>query len=221
VANSLEHCSKSVIIPIILDEKKIGQSGGSLGAPPSSQASKLQPYLLFVGGNYFGNIDGISWFAEHVSPYISFPVVIVGQGMELYRRELERFDGIHVIGSVEQLGPWYANSLAAIAPVFGGSGMKTKVAEALAYGKVVFASDDALPGYAAAVNAGVVVRCSSAGDFVRNISKFRLEDFELRRDLCVDLFRENYSMRSAVAQYRSALASLADDLPAERGALVK
>ena len=40
-----------------------------------------------------------------------------------------------VVGEVESLAQWYHDAYFVVAPIFDGSGMKTKVAEALMYGK--------------------------------------------------------------------------------------
>ena len=56
------------------------------------------------------------------------------------------------------------------APIFDGSGMKTKVAEALMYGKKVVGTPEAFSGYEDIVKkAGWV--CTTAVDFVAAISR--------------------------------------------------
>ena len=44
-------------------------------------------------------------------------------------------------------GPWYRGALAVVAPIRSGSGMKTKVAEALMHGKRVVGLPEAFVGY--------------------------------------------------------------------------
>ena len=56
-------------------------------------------------------------------------------GWKIYVPQLEIPGRVEVVGSVDDLGIWYVNSFFTIAPIFDGSGMKTKVAESLMFGK--------------------------------------------------------------------------------------
>ena len=104
-------------------------------------------YLLFVGGAFYANLNGIKWFVREVAPRSPLPIVIVGRGMEVLRREFGACPNIRVIGQVDDLARWYLNACCVVAPVFGGSGMKTKVAEALMFGKRVIGTAEAFSGY--------------------------------------------------------------------------
>lgn len=140
---------------------------------PSSDASQManqtnQKFALFVGGVFYANRAGISWFVKHVVPRIDIKICIVGRGFEDFRDELELDGKVEVVGAVESLAEWYLKSYFIIAPIFDGSGMKTKVAEALMFGKKVIGTPEAFSGYEdIAGRAGSV--CISADDFVAAI----------------------------------------------------
>jgi glycosyltransferase involved in cell wall biosynthesis len=104
-------------------------------------------YLLFVGGGFYANRAGISWFAKQVAPEIDTTICVVGHGLDDLRDELDRHPNMRLIGAVDDLAPWYRGAKAVIAPIFDGSGMKTKVAEALMHGKRIAATSFALAGY--------------------------------------------------------------------------
>lgn len=106
-----------------------------------------EDFLLFVGGNFYANLDGIAWFVDNVVPRISIKTVVVGKGLEAIKDRLERTGNVDVVGAVDSLAPWYRDALAVIAPIFDGSGMKTKVAEALMHGKKVIGTPEAFSGY--------------------------------------------------------------------------
>lgn len=125
-------------------------------------------YLLFVGGAFYANLRGMQWYARHVAVRVSVPAVVIGRGMELIRAELEAAPGVRVLGSVDDLGPCYAAATAVIAPIFDGSGMKTKVAEALMFGKRVIGTPEAFSGYADDVVAANHC-CTDADGFVQAI----------------------------------------------------
>ena len=88
-------------------------------------------FALFVGGNFYANRAGVSWFAANVAHRIGLKTYIVGRGLEDLKLPPEAEGKVKVIGAVDSLSEWYLNAELVIAPIFDGSGMKTKVAEAL------------------------------------------------------------------------------------------
>jgi len=108
-----------------------------------------------------------------------------------------------VIGSVENLGEWYSLARFVIAPIFDGSGMKTKVAEALMHGKKVVGTLEAFSGYEAAPGAGWV--CRTADDFVASINEAQYKvrvsfDPHLRA-----FYMQNYSFEAAIERLKKIL----------------
>lgn len=153
-------------------------------------------FALFVGGAFYANRAGVAWFAENVVPRTGIKLRIVGRGFEAYRAELECFSGVEVIGAVDSLAPWYAASKFVVAPIFDGSGMKTKIAEALMHGKKVIGTPEAFVGYEH-VAGKVGWTCRTADDFVTAMAEAKVGidscfDPQLRR-----LYEENYSFEAA------------------------
>ena len=127
-----------------------------------------EKFALFVGGAFYANLAGIKWFVKNVSPRIRIKTCIVGKGLEDLKDDLDMEGKVQVIGEVESLAHWYRSAHYVIAPIFDGSGMKTKVAEALMHGKKVIGTPEAFAGYEEiADRAGRV--CVSADDFVAAI----------------------------------------------------
>jgi polysaccharide biosynthesis protein PslH len=168
-----------------------------------SVSENREKFALFVGGVFYANRAGISWFVKTVVPQINIKVCIVGRGFEDFKSELEREGKVEVVGAVDSLAKWYRDSHFVIAPIFDGSGMKTKVAEALMFGKKIIGTAEAFSGYEDIANrAGHI--CTSADDFVSaiNIAKdgcVRPFDPELRA-----IYEEKYSYPAA----RSRLADI-------------
>lgn len=150
------------ISPMALQDKlPTGIDSVKLGSPH-------EKFALFVGGVFYANRAGIAWFVKHVVPRINIKTYIVGKGFENFKEELERDGKVEVIGPVDSLAQWYLDSHFVIAPIFDGSGMKTKVAEALMFGKKVIGTPEAFSGYEEiAERAGRI--CVSADDFVAAI----------------------------------------------------
>jgi glycosyltransferase involved in cell wall biosynthesis len=131
--------------------------------------AKREKFALFVGGVFYANRAGITWFVRHVVPRINIKICIVGRGFEDLRQELECEGKVEVIGAVDSLAQWYLDAHFVIAPIFDGSGMKTKVAEALMFGKKIIGTPEAFSGYEDIVDkAGHV--CLTADDFVAAIN---------------------------------------------------
>jgi len=104
--------------------------------------------ILFVGNLTYGpNVDGLEWYLRSAHPLLlasgRHPMVrIVGRGGERFGDTA----GVDVAGLVADLGPEYAASTVAIAPIRVGSGTRIKVLEAWAHGRPVVATSAALEG---------------------------------------------------------------------------
>lgn len=179
-----------------------------LHAIPSSLeiSGEKERFALFVGGTFYANYAGITWYVKNVVPHIQIKTYIVGKGFEKYRRELEIDEKVVVVGGVESLAKWYRDAYFVIAPIFDGSGMKTKVAEALMYGKKVIGTPESFSGYEDIIDeAGLI--CSSVEEFVSAIegademvkSSF---DLELRK-----IYEEAYSLEAVKLRLKSILDS--------------
>jgi len=157
---------------------------------------KGEEFLLFVGGAFYANRAGISWFVEHVVSRIGIKTCIVGRGFEDIKYELERAGKVEVVGAVDCLDEWYREARFVIAPIFDGSGMKTKVVEALMYGKKIIGTPEAFSGYEdVAEQAGWC--CTTADEFVDAIAYAQSEitlgfDPQLR-----GIYEEKYSLPAA------------------------
>lgn len=177
------------IAPMAIEDK----APAVLSLPVSDGTSSM---MLFVGGTFYANQVGIAWFVKNVVPRIEMPVCIVGQGFENYRDALEVPGKVRVVGAVDDLSEWYHSANFIIAPIFDGSGMKTKVAEALMYGKRVIGTSEAFSGYEdIADKVGWI--CNSSDEFVDAINQAGSRnlaacDHELRK-----LYQDHYSLLAA------------------------
>ncbi|CAJ0888531.1 hypothetical protein AMST5_03885 [freshwater sediment metagenome] len=187
--------SADYIAPMsLVDESPQTTDRGSNSVPAFKEK-----YILFVGGAFYANRLGAAWFIKHVVPHISIKTVIIGKGLEVLRESCQSSSKIEVIGGVEDLAPWYFSSHFVIAPIFVGSGMKTKVAEALMFGKKVVGAPEAFCGYEdVAERAGWI--CKTAKDFIETIN--RLEHTAMPRfdEEVRALFDKHYSFDTARAR---------------------
>jgi glycosyltransferase involved in cell wall biosynthesis len=178
------------VSPIALQDKLVSLSYRSATIPSPEK------FALFVGGDFYANRAGIIWFVEHVAPRINIRTCIVGRGLEDLKDLLELDGKVEVVGAVSSLAQWYHDSHFVIAPIFDGSGMKTKVAEALMFGKKIIGTPEAFSGYEDEVKrAGW--ECVTSGDFVSAIEcaqdqPLKSFDPELRA-----LYEQKYSFTAA------------------------
>ena len=188
------------ISPIALQDKLPQGGSQTLIAP-------VEKFVLFVGGNFYANRVGIAWFVKHVVPHLSIKTCIVGKGFEDLRPELEREGKVEVIGAVDSLAQWYRRSHFVIAPIFEGSGMKTKVAEALMFGKKIIGTPEAFSGYEQfAKRTGWV--CTTAEEFVAAIDRAQKMDLKVFDPEMRELYEKTYSFPVAQSRYADILGSV-------------
>ena len=190
------------VSPMALQEKLPLDAAYTVGQPVNQQPRK---FALFVGGTFYANRAGIAWFVEHVVPHIHIKICIVGRGFEDLRQDLERDGKVEVVGAVDHLADWYRDAHFVIAPIFDGSGMKTKVAEALMYGKKIIGTPEAFSGYEGVSDqAGWV--CATATEFVTAIADAEKEVTQSLYPALRMLYEEKYSFAAAVARLAVILA---------------
>lgn len=133
---------------------------------PIKKATSNRPYCLFVGSDFFANIEGMTWFIKNVSPYIKFDIVIVGSVCSsLEQLDLSDYLNVKLRGFVDDLDEIYFNAACVISPLFSGSGLKTKTIEALKYGRKIYGTKEAFAGMD--INYDEIGGlCNTAADFI-------------------------------------------------------
>jgi len=127
--------------------------------------------LAFIGTmDYYPNIEAAIWFATEVFPELRqrdprMEFFVVGRNPSKAVVSLGEKPGITVTGSVPDVRPYIAASLAVVAPLRIARGIQNKVLEALSMGKVVLASDPICRTFSAPLPCGLV-RCSSGSQFI-------------------------------------------------------
>lgn len=162
---TLYHRRADLILPISLTDRF---------EPDREQAAEANGRLLFVGSYFPPNVEGIRWFCRQVLPQTSWQLDVVGKGMEQLREELES-PQVSVLGAVRELDEFYYRAAAVVMPVFFGSGMKVKTAEAMQYGKAIFAAREALEGYDIQ-GLPAVKECGTAEEFVQALQEFQKQE---------------------------------------------
>ena len=156
--------------------------------------------LLFVGSLFFANEEGVRWFVKEVMPALDkkYVLYIVGKNFEQLEDQLKG-DNVKVIGSVDKLDDWYYAADAVISPIFSGGGMKTKIAEALMYGKPIFGTHEAFAGYDLNFEK-IGGLCNNKEEFISSITKYNYPNIKFNKySRCV--FMENYNTDRMINEF--------------------
>lgn len=122
--------------------------------PPNITKLELQESksLVFVGtlGPPF-NQDAVLWFCQDIFPLILREVpeakfYIVGENPPAHIKRLSLSGKIIVTGEVPDVRPYIEPASVYVAPIRAGTGLKTKIIEALSMGKAIVATSVAVAG---------------------------------------------------------------------------
>ncbi len=165
-------------------------------------------YLLFVGGNFFSNIDGIKSFIEEALPKIDMDLWVVGnccKSLEKWVNEKEH-PRVKLKGFVEDLTKIYKEASAVICPIYSGSGMKTKTVEALKFGKYIFATKESFEGIDGDYNR-IGALCNNSEEFVKAINFWMQGNPSKYNEYSFNIFMNNYSNEIVFKRFKDFLIS--------------
>jgi polysaccharide biosynthesis protein PslH len=162
-------------------------------------------FILFVGGNFYANVDGVKWYLKEILPKINIKTYFIGSG--LFQKEYKNNPKVVFKGYVKNLNIWYKKSLFIISPIFYGSGMKTKIAESLMYGKKILGTKESFVGYET-FQKKIGKLCNNKDDFIKTINSYTKKklyyfDSELR-----DIYINNYSEQSLKKKYLKIMKNI-------------
>jgi len=162
--NEYYNRKSELILPITMDDNFVQIEAYK----QKTSTSKLQ--ILFVGSLFAPNEHGVTWFINEVMPHADAEFTVVGRDFEQLADKLNR-SNVKIVGTVDDLSEYYLNADAVVSPILFGAGMKVKTAEALMYGKPMFATDEALEGYDVDSQENIF-RCNSAKEFITSINAY-------------------------------------------------
>jgi polysaccharide biosynthesis protein PslH len=132
---------------------------------PCSDSSLVERQnCVFVGAlDYRANLDGVNWFCSEVWPDVrrrrpDARFTLVGSNPSPLARRLAERPGICLAENVPDVRPYLADAALVVVPLRIARGIQNKVLEALAMGKAVIATPQALEGIG--VESGVHVRAA-------------------------------------------------------------
>ena len=126
---------------------------------PRPRPADAPPNLVFTGSmDYRPNVEGVCWFAKEVWPELKRQVhdltfTVVGRDPAPAVKALAAQPGIVVTGTVHDVRPYLAAASVVVVPLRIARGIQNKILEAMAMGRPVVASPQALEGLDIAIGA--------------------------------------------------------------------
>ena len=145
---------------------------------------------LFVGSCFRANTEGLQWFIDNVMPHVRGSLYIIGNGMDKFNF-LNLSSRIQIKGFVDNVADYYNRAKIVISPIFSGSGMKTKTAEALMFGKIIIGTQEAFEGYI--INPDCMILCNTKDEFIEKLNSFDISKEYPQNMVARQHFLDNYS----------------------------
>jgi sugar transferase (PEP-CTERM/EpsH1 system associated) len=174
-------------------------------ALPGKEYRADPPILLFTGTiRYFPNKDAVLYFYHEIFPLIKNAVpnakfYVVGNHPPKKISKLMSSGDIVVTGRVEDVRPYFAKSTVFVCPLRSGSGMQTKILEAMAMGVPVVTTSMGFEALEATAGTDIMV-ADDARRFAQKVICL-LKDKELRQNVTQNarnLVEKKYGWSSVV-----------------------
>ncbi|MGN0371148.1 MAG: glycosyltransferase [Butyrivibrio sp.] len=130
--------------------------------------------------NYEPNVNAMSYFANKIFPkvkekYPEFQFYIMGQKATNEINNLDKIDGINVLGYVDNPAEIIGKCRVVIAPMVSGSGLQNKIIESMYLGKTVITTEIGADGLARLTGKELVISNSTEA-FINNMIYYLSEE---------------------------------------------
>lgn len=184
---------------------------------PKRSAQVERPHFCYVGNlRWRPNVAGLDWFCRDVWPKVrarlpdaTFEIAGVGLHVEngcTIVPDAWKVPGVETTGFLDDLEPLYDRSMAMLAPVLGGSGVRLKLLEGLRAGMPLVTTSDGASGLGVE-DGRELLRADDADGFAESVLRVA-ESRPLRARLRAEGYaylERRHSLAAAQASMRAAL----------------
>lgn len=171
---------KKIIIPITLKNH--------YNAEPTNKKPE-KTYALFLGAATYANIEGAKYIISKIATNCkTIDFVIAGKGMKESLKNEKIPENVTIFSFIEDLKPLFENAFVFLVPLFSGSGMKVKIAEAMMYGKKVLGSQLAWWGYEIPNDSFI---CGDYSDYIEKLNSIKQSGSVFSKD-SFEIFKKYY-----------------------------
>ncbi|MBX7123997.1 MAG: glycosyltransferase family 4 protein [Opitutaceae bacterium] len=203
-------------VSIICPETSVSTSAVAFEVSPSRQAAEYDDLHDIVMAGNFGhppNLDGLTFFVDHVVPLIlrevpDVSIRIAGRGLPesvaTGAPPAVRFEGF-----VPDIRAFFSGARVAVTPVRFGGGVKIKTVEAMSCGAPVVATPVGAEGIGATDGHDILIEADAA-DFASSVIKL-LRDSRLASEIGENgrrLIAQNFSWERKINDFRDVLSAL-------------
>ena len=195
----LDHLNNyELLVPITEKDQStfhdLGFGGDSLVTPiglemqeykPDYSSYRHAPSLCFIGSlDWMPNLEGLSWFLDNAwerlklaVPGIEFHIAGRNTPQWLKRKADAQ---LHVVGEVACAKQFINQHSLMVVPLFSGSGMRAKILEGMALGKVVISTSLGLEGINAVHKRQILV-ADTADEFIKSVAYCFQQNGQLKK----------------------------------------
>jgi glycosyltransferase involved in cell wall biosynthesis len=203
--HALQPLAKTIIVPagLDIDESK-----------PVAQPKDVS--LFFIGAlDWLPNLQGLDWFLRDVWPHIheNFPELAFHIAGKKMPEQFYNFANLNVIahGEVPSSSEFMDKYSVLISPLLSGSGVRIKIIEAMAMGKVILSTTVSAEG-SGTMDGEHLLIADNADDYIRQIRRLKDEPGLLSklsqnaRNFALDNF-QNKNLIAKLIEYYKELCS--------------
>ena len=153
----------------------VSPTGLDLDTYVIDKSKREWPGIFHLGAlNWMPNIQAIEWFLKEIWPIIhtQFPKVkfyVAGRNMPEWLRKLDKV-GVQAIGEVDNAIDFMNSKSIMVVPLLSGSGMRIKIIEGMAMGKIIVSTSIGAEGIDYQEDENIII-ADKAEDFASSIIK--------------------------------------------------
>lgn len=193
--------------------RQLGYQGKDITVPIGLTINQYEPdwealsgplHLAFIGSlDWMPNVEGLKWFLEKVWPELKnrWPGLsfhIAGRNTPAWLQRL-KMDGVEVHGEVPDARRFINDFPVMVAPLLSGSGMRVKIIEGMALGRVIMTTSLGLEGIPATHGEEVLI-ADNPDEFVKGLEWLEREQLAPKMGLKARGMIEKYFDNQRIGQ---------------------